>query len=176
MKDSLVKKIEIFANVAIIAVALILGIVLVKKFILNDTSQNQVKENISVGSKVNLEKIDWAKNGRTLLLVLSKDCRFCRESTPLYQKISQEISQNNKIKLVAIFPQDVATAKDYLQSNSISVAEIYQNNPSSFNVRGTPTMLLVNDLGDVTDAWFGKLSKEEEVRVFERLDSINKAD
>ena len=175
MKESLVKKIEVFANVAIIIVALVLGIVLVKKFVLTDSSQNKPKETVSVGSKINFEKVDWAKNGNTMLLVLSKDCRFCTESIPFYQKISQEIYQNNKIKLITIFPQDTSTAKDYLQANTISVNETFQANPSTIGVGGTPTILLINDKGEVTNAWFGKLYEEEEKKVFERIRSISNA-
>lgn len=173
MKDNLVKKIEVFANIAIIVVALIIGVVLVKKFFFTNSTANQPKETISVGSKINLNQVDWAKNGYTLLLVLSKDCRFCAESIPFYQKISQEFSQNDKVKLVAVFPEDTASAKEYLQSNNITVSEVYQATPPAIGVRGTPTLLLINEKGEVMENWLGKLPESDEKKVFERLKSVS---
>lgn len=172
MKENLVKKIELFANIAIIVVALVIGAVLVKKYFFSE-QQNQPKETISVGSKVNLNQVDWAKNGHTLLLVLSKECRYCAESIPFYQKLGKELSQNAKVKLIAAFPEDKSVAGEYLQSNNVAVSEIYQVSAPSLGVRGTPTILLINEKGEVVENWLGKLPESDEKKVFERLKSVS---
>lgn len=104
MHDGFTKKIELFANVAIIVVAIVLTTVLVKKFVLTDSEAAKIpKENISVGGNVNLPEVDWSRNGQTLLLVLSTDCRYCHESLPFYQKISKQIAEGAKAKLIRSF-------------------------------------------------------------------------
>ena len=173
MNNNLVKKIEVFTNIAIILVALILGVVLVKKFLLTDSSANLPKETVAVGKKLNFDQIDWASNDHTLLLVLSKDCRFCSESMTFYKKIAQEISRNPAIKISAVFPHDPETAKQYLEANQLQIEQIYQADPPSLGVGGTPTMLLINNSGQVEETWFGKLSEADEQKVLNRLNSIS---
>lgn len=174
MKKDLVKKIEVFTNIAIILVALVLSVVLIKKFLLSDeTNANQPKKNIEVGEKVNFEQIDWSANKNTLLLVLSKDCRFCTESVPFYQKLNQELAQNPAVKIAAVFPQDVSTSQDYLKTNRLEINQVYQANPSSLDVGGTPTMLLIDENGKVVETWFGKLVTDEEQKVLNRLRSVS---
>jgi thioredoxin-related protein len=171
MKEGFSKKIELFANIAIIVVALILGFVLVKRFILNDSAPLP-KQNIEIGSKVDLSMIDWAKNKNTLLLVLSKDCRYCTDSIPFYKKLNQETAQSEKVKLVAVFPQDVSTAKEYLQSHGLNLNDVHQVSVNDVGVQGTPTMLLINDKGEVAGTWFGKLFEPDENKVIERLKQL----
>lgn len=173
MKTDLVKKIELFTNVAIILVALVLGAVLVKKFLLTDTPA-QPKKDIAVGEKVNFDQINWASNKNTLVLVLSKDCHFCTESLPFYQKVNQEVAKNPSVKLAAVFPQDVETAQEYLKTNNLDINQVYKANPSAVGAGGTPTLLLIDENGKVVETWFGKLmSSDEEQKVLNRLRSIS---
>lgn len=174
MKSNLVKKIEIFTNIAIILVALVLSVVLVKKFFFtSDTAANQPKKSIAVGEKVDFQQVNWASNKNTLLLFLSKDCHFCSESVPFYQKINQEFANNPSIKIAAVFPQDVETAQEYLKTNNLAISQVYQANPPALGVGGTPTMLLVDGNGNVLETWFGKLVSDEEQKVLNRLRSVS---
>lgn len=173
MNNNLVKKIEVFTNIAIILVALILGIVLVKKFLFTDSPKNSPKETVAVGKKINFDQIDWASNNHTLLLILSKDCHFCSESMPFYQKLTQEISHNPAVRISAVFPQDTQTAKSYLDSNQLRIDQLYQADPPAFGVGGTPTMLLINNQGQVEETWFGKLTEDEQQKVLKRLNLLS---
>lgn len=173
MKSTLVKKIEVFTNIAIIVVALVLCAVLVKKFILTDDAAKPKKE-IAVGEKVNFEQINWASNKHTLVMVLSKDCRYCTQSVPFYQKINQEFANNPSVKIAAVFPQDVPTAQEYLKSHNLDIAQIYQASPSAVGAGGTPTLMLVDAEGKVVESWYGQLmSSDEEQKVLNRLRSLS---
>jgi thiol-disulfide isomerase/thioredoxin len=101
--------------------------------------------------------------------VLSKDCHFCEESAPFYRQLGQEFAASGKLPLVAVFPQEKDVAQNYLQGKQISVSEVLQASPLSFGVRGTPTLLLVNGSGEVTAAWYGKLSETEEKKAWETI-------
>lgn len=173
MKNNLVKKIEVFTNIAIIVVALVLCAVLVKKFLLTDAAP-QPKKDIAVGEKVEFDQVNWASNKNTLLLVLSKDCRYCTESLPFYQKVSQEIAKNPAVKIAAVFPQDVSTAQEYLKAHSLDINQVYEATPNSVGVGGTPSLLLIDENGKVVESWFGKLtSSGEEQKLLDRLRSIS---
>src|ERR1041385_3623548 len=115
------KKIEGVANLAIILVAALLSVVLVKNYLwpVPKDSSPRTAEDI-VGKKLPVPEIDWAANGRTLLLVLQTNCRYCTESAPFYKELVKGQSAGSDLKLVAVFPNSVDDAKAYLQSVGVS--------------------------------------------------------
>jgi thioredoxin-related protein len=172
MSDSILKKTELLANIAIIVVAILLGGVLVTRYLLTSDQafddRNSVSR-IAAGTKVSLPEIDWAKNNQTLLLVLSKGCHFCSESAPFYQRLVRDLEGRDSVRLVAVLPQDVSEGRKYLDELGVSVNEIKQSNLESLGVSGTPTLIMVNNEGVVTDSWVGKLPSDKESEVLGRL-------
>lgn len=51
----------------------------------------------------------------------------------------------------------------------VSIAVVMQVPPGQVNVGGTPTLILVNSNGVVTDVWAGKLPPEAESQVLSKL-------
>jgi hypothetical protein len=170
--STLLKRVELLANVAIIIVAILLGGVLVKQ--LTSTRPDQptrpasARRELKRGDKVTLP-VDWAKNSHTLLLVLQKGCRFCTESAPFYQQLVKETSARSDIKLVAVLPQPVDEGKQYLHDIGVDIADVRQSSPDQVNVSGTPTLILVNNEGVASDVWAGKLRADTESEVLSKL-------
>jgi thioredoxin-related protein len=168
--SNLFRRVELLANVAIIIVAILLGGVIVKRFILNrDGHSHPAAKELAPGDKVPLAEADWAKNGRTILIVLQKGCRFCTESAPFYQRLVRELSGRSDVRLVALLPQQVADGKQYLNEMGVSIDDVRQVSLAQLNVRGTPTLILVNRDGVATDVWPGKLPSDEESKVLDSL-------
>lgn len=161
------RKLEVGANIAIIIVALLLGIVLVKKYLLTDQTEPPPLK--VVGTKVSLSGVDWSRNGQTLLLVLQKGCHFCTESAPFYQRLVRETSGSNQVHLVAVLPQEASEAKQYLDQIQVPIGEVKQASASSLGLRGTPTLVLVNSEGVAVNVWEGKLLAADESKVLSRL-------
>lgn len=90
MKDHLLRRIELVANVCIIVVALVICAAVVKRYLLRSPSTTRDVPGVAAGTKINLTDVDWAKNGRTLLLVLSTDCKFCSAGAPFYQHLAKK--------------------------------------------------------------------------------------
>jgi thioredoxin-related protein len=143
--------------------------VLAKRYIF--TSGNQTSEQIqsNVGTKVSQLDIDWSKSDKNLLLVLSNTCHFCTESAPFYQRLVQERTQRDTFRLAAVLPQPVNEGRSYLNGLGVNIDEVKQLSPSAIRIRGTPTLLLVNSAGVVTDEWLGKLPPQKENEVLNRL-------
>lgn len=165
--DRFGKKIEITANIAIIVVSILIGYVLVQKYLFR--SNTQVPPTVPIGKKLSLPDVDWAKNGRTLLLVLQDGCHYCSESAPFYQRLVGETHKRN-ISVVAVFPQSAEVGRSYLNNLKISVNAVKQVSLKSIGVLGTPTLLLVNRIGEVVSGWIGKLPSEKEAEVTRSLD------
>jgi hypothetical protein len=115
------KRVELLINVAIIVVAILLSVVLVRQFILNNKNERArpapAAKELSPGDKVPMAGVEWVKNTHTLLLVLQKGCHFCTESGPFYQRLVKETSTRNDVRLIALLPQQVAEGKQYLDEN-----------------------------------------------------------
>lgn len=169
--SSFIRKIELVANLAIIVVAILLGVVLIRSYILRGPSAVQTPEPAPVraGTKLSLPNVDWKANGRTLVLALSTQCHFCTESVPFYQRIVQQRAAAGNLRLVAVFPQTVDESKEYLRKLGLAVDDIQQTQFDSIGVKGTPTLIMADDAGTVTESWRGKLPREKESELLARL-------
>ncbi len=172
--NNLPKTVALLANLATIAAAILLGVAVAQLHSLakptryaepTRAAQPIALEPLHVGAKLPMPGIEWAKNERTLLLALSKGCRYCSASAPFYQRLTKEISGRKNIGVVAVFPQPVSDARSYLNNLGVSVADIREVSLDDLGVIGTPTLILVNKEGFVTNSWRGQLppNKEDEV-------------
>ena len=172
--NKLSKSIELAVNLAIILVAILISIIFVKNYLLAPQSAPEsVDYRIPAGTKVSLPEVDWAQNGQTLLLVLKKGCRYCAESAPFYQRLVRETAAQNRVRLVAVLPQEVSEGKQYLSSLDVPISEVRRAELGELGVRGTPTLILVNGKGEVMESWAGKLLAEKETEVLRRIEEKN---
>jgi hypothetical protein len=166
-------KIETASNIATIGVAVLLSAVLVKVYLVPQSSPARTappaRAGVAVGTnlKGQLPGIDWSKNGRTLVLAMSTTCHYCRESEPFYRRIKQEVG--NKVKIVAALPQPLPDAEQYLNGAGLRVDQLKSVPLTAIGVSGTPTILLVNAKGVVTKVWVGRLGEQQQEQVLNLL-------
>jgi thioredoxin-related protein len=166
MQSKFHQKIELLANVAIIVVAALLGYFLIKNFFFQPNTPTKQSLEIVKGTKIPLSDIDWQTNQKTLLLVLQKDCKFCTESMSFYKTLVEKSKEKNT-KLIAILPNSSEESVQYLKENGVEIQEIKQSQLNEINVRGTPTLILLNEKGEVLNSWIGKLPAQKEKEVAE---------
>ena len=126
--SAIYKRIELVANVAIIAVAIMLGAVLVQKFLHARNTRSPPTPAPAIGNKVTIDGIDWAQDRKTVVLALQKGCRFCTESASFYQRLIQAATAKG-VKVVAVLPQPAAEGRDFLNSLAVPIADIKQRKP-----------------------------------------------
>lgn len=91
MQSKPAQKAEIFANIAIIVGAILLGYFLIQRFFFQQNPQpNQPPPEIAKGIKISLPELGWDTNQKTLLSVLQKGCKFCPESMPFYKNLVEK--------------------------------------------------------------------------------------
>ena len=178
---SLSNRIDTASNITTIVVAALLGAVLIKVYFvpvsapqglpgaagLSQRPAVQAQALVGTSLKGRVPGVDWSKNGRTLVLAISIQCHFCTESAPFYRKLQAQVGK--VVKMVAVLPQPVEAAEQYLKGEGVRVDLVKQLQLGDVGVRGTPTMLLVNNAGVVTRVWNGKLRPEDEERVLSTL-------
>lgn len=167
MAGKFTRTIEITTNIAIITVAVLLSVVLVKNYLLSGPTPNapEPPRPVPTGTKMALQDVNWAANKRTLLMVLSDTCRYCTESADFYKKLAQERAKHDDLRMVAVLPQNVEAGKTYLNKLGVTVDEVRQSPLDAVGVRATPTLILVDDKGVVTGSWVGKLPAQNEAEV-----------
>jgi hypothetical protein len=165
------RRIELTSNILIIVVALSLGVVLISRYLATDTTAASTvgTPTIKPGTKLSPGRIDWSVAEKTLVLVLSTGCKYCHESAEFYSRLSAAASRPGAPRSVGVFPQSLDESRVYLADKKIAIGEVVSASPAEFQVRGTPTLILVNRDGIVLDSWVGKLSQEKENEVFERI-------
>ncbi|HEY5839070.1 MAG TPA: hypothetical protein VIT19_08545 [Pyrinomonadaceae bacterium] len=168
---ALIKKIELLANIAIILVAILLGVALVRSFLIRPPATQPTRPGLSIapGTKLSLTGVDWNGNGKTLILALSTNCRFCTESAPFYQRVVAERTKTGSPRLIAVFPQPVAEGQTYLKELGVAVDEVKQVRLDSLGVAGTPMLIMADSQGAVVETWGGKLPGEKETELLNRI-------
>ncbi|MGZ8842330.1 MAG: TlpA family protein disulfide reductase [Pyrinomonadaceae bacterium] len=170
MLPNISKKIEIASNIAILVVACLLAMVLVKSYLLTGPQKALEPDPIEKGlvkpPAVSLLDIDWKANGQTVLLAISISCRYCTESAPFYRKLAED---QHKTRLIAISSQSVTDSRGYLERLGVRADEIKQFPLDKLGVNGTPTLIIVDSSGVVRSFWTGKLTPEQETAVLGTL-------
>ena len=164
------QKIELTANILIIVVALLLGGVLIKKYFFDPpvVSNQPPRVEPKIGSVMNVPDVNWSQQPKTLILALQSSCHFCNESAPFYKRVIESVKDKN-VKLIAVFPTAVEESAAHLQKLGLSNMEVKQSSLGSLQVSGTPTLILTNDKGEVTNYWVGKLTPDKETEVINKL-------
>jgi thioredoxin-related protein len=164
------QKIEVAANILIIvAVVILIGVVAQKYFYSSSSSSAPPPyQSPAVGQKISLPDVDFSKSNKNVLLMLQRGCKFCSQSAEFYKTLVQK-TQGKNVKIIAVLPQKKEEAEEYLTSLGISGIETREAQIETFQVGGTPTLVIVNDKGEISNVWVGKLQTNEENEVIYKL-------
>ena len=100
----------------------------------------------------------------SIILAMSTTCHFCSESAPFYRTlVAQAVAAN--VGTIAVLPQPVSESENYVSSLGILRLKVISRPLSELGVRGTPTLITVDENGHLRKAWAGKLTKEQEREV-----------
>jgi hypothetical protein len=72
--------------------------------------------------------------------------------------------------MLAVLPQPATEARKYFSNAGVRVDDVRQVPLNTLGIRETPTLLLVNDAGVVTEVWAGKLEPSQETQVLATLE------
>lgn len=166
------RAIDPFLNGAIILMGILILVAFVRSYHLRSLTSGDVRKpssNAQMGRQASLQGIDWSKSEHTLLMFLNTQCRYCQKSEPFYRRLSSEITDHQKARLIAFFPDPPEKARGYFDRAQIRVDEIRQPLAGDLTVKGTPTLILFDKNGIATKQWIGLLSPAEEADVLSHL-------
>ncbi|MEK6304300.1 MAG: rhodanese-like domain-containing protein [Acidobacteriota bacterium] len=169
MKSSFNAKVELAANITIVAALLLYGASLLKHKIFPGQDADHIKELKKNGERITVPGVEWSNYSKTLLLAIAPGCDFCESSAPFYRALSKEVAQNKRLRLIALLPASAANDESFLDRLSISEDRVRSVSFNSLGIEGTPTLVLVDSSGVMTKSWVGKLTREQEADVLDSL-------
>jgi len=160
------KRLEIISNIVFIAVALLLGVLAIRNQSRPDPSDEAAK--FLLGKTVQIPSLDFHASPVTVLLILSSQCGYCRESLPFYRVMSEKRKGKN-IRVIAVFPGELEEGKHFLSDQGVVVDQIVQASFQDLSVPATPTVAVTDDHGTILRAWVGLLPDDKQKSVLRKL-------
>jgi hypothetical protein len=122
---------------------------------------------VAPGQTLSVKGVDWAASSGTIVLALSPTCHFCLESNGFYKDLTARANERGRVRVVALFSSE-SVGQDYVRQHDLAVAQVAS--AQSTNITATPTLLFVNNRGQIDKVWLGKLQPGEEKAVMALLD------
>ena len=124
----------------------------------------------SVGDRFEkLPGIDVAKSPATLVISVSRRCRFCNDSMAFYKTLT---TGSRKTRVVVVGHETVAELREYLEEHGVQPDDVVSIAGLTVKLVRTPTLLLVGQDSIVRSAWEGKLQSAVEAQVVKVLTSV----
>lgn len=161
------KRLESVTNIAILIAAVIAIVVLVRNYLLSGAEPG-LPPQIAVGEKFPLENVDWKGNGNTLVLALAPGCESCSESAPFYRRLSAELA-TQPVHMTAVLTGSVEEGREYLRGLNVEIGDVRQGSFELLKIRGTPTLILVDEEGVVRNVWLGRFPPDKEQQVIDMI-------
>jgi len=165
---NLSKKSESFISIFILLFCGFFSGFLVHKYFFSLPNNPEAVE--TVNKQITLPDMNWSEQNKTLILALQTSCHFCNESAPFYKRLIEDVKGKN-IKLVAVLPTDIERSRSHLDKLGLTNLDVKQASLNSIQVNGTPTLILIDQKGEVINSWVGKLPPSKEAEVISKLTS-----
>jgi hypothetical protein len=157
-------------NIVVVLFAVVASVVLVKNYLAPQSASTSAA--IRKGSVFpQIAGTDYKQAPRTLILALNVDCRYCTRSVPFYNLLAEARQENpGQFNIVAAFiNNDAALVRSYAEEKQLSVQTIAGVDLDKLGIHLTPTIILVDNRGNVLDSWRGALQPDGEREVFNAL-------
>lgn len=130
----------------------------------SDSRSTSVRLPVRPGSALQLHGVDWAAPDQfSIVIVTDWNCNACAVGEEYYTKLGAELNLAGNIQVVGVSSQPLQETGAWLRSTGIVADHVLQDrDPFQQGFAIYPTVLLVDTAGIVTNAWFGKLSSDEE--------------
>ena len=120
------------------------------------------RREIDVGQAADhLPGVSYHQSSSTLVLYVRSSCKYCTASMPFYRRLN-ELRSKGGVRLVAVSPEPANVADAYLRRNGVAIDQIVSY---SGRVHATPTLIEVNQGGEVTNVWVGQQTEEQQRKI-----------
>ena len=159
-------------NIAILLVAVVLSGLLIWKYFLAPPAQTPNYQ-LAKDAQLRIDGVDWTDSERTVLLALSKECKYCSGSAAFYRRLAAGIASQTNTRLLAVFSEKDSAADAYLKELEVPINNLAYASLPSLGIKSVPSLALVDSKGVVTYMWVGKLPPLEEKGLMSKLGLVD---
>lgn len=107
---------------------------------------------------------------KTVLVIVDTSCVHCTLSMPFYARLAATADGSaGRLRVVFAARESADRTRAYLETNGITKADV-MGRPANVQVRGTPTLYVLDRSGRVVAGWYGRLNVKQEAEVLAGLD------
>src|SRR6478736_1270689 len=157
------------ATVMVVSFLLLAGVI-TRSFVLSRRPDPATIPRVKVGEAIKLPGVSPGAAKLTFVIVLSSQCEYCLHDLPLYRRLSAARSSSGGIlHLVAVLPENTATATTFLDSSGVATDNVLSMAPLEVGVQMVPTLLLLDENGKLKKYWVGEMNQDREREVLAEL-------
>jgi thioredoxin-related protein len=161
------KSLERAANISIFFAVIIFLSILIRNEVIHKTNQptgGQALSRVAENKKISIPEIPFPREHEVLLMALSTNCHFCKESSPFYRDLDDR--KKGKIEIIAAFPQSLDVIKSYMKDEGLASDQVISRPLDQIGILATPTLLLLDKSGTVKKMWVGYLDTNKQQEVY----------
>jgi hypothetical protein len=156
-------RLEKTAAAAMVVSFLLLAGVTTRSFVLSRRPDPATVPRVKIGEAVKLPGVSPSAARLTFVIVLSSQCEYCLHDLPLYRSLSAARSSSGGIlHLVAVLPENTATATAFLNSSGVATDNVLSMAPLELGVQMVPALLLLDENGKLKRYWVGEMNQGRE--------------
>ena len=131
---------------------------------------------LHLGDRLDIAGVTWNDASRHVVLMISTTCPWCNKSAELYREISTDLSNQKTVHLVVLHTETRDLVEQWLRDKRIGPTEVARaSKPNDIGLSTTPTALIVDSNGRVTDAVIGLMAARDESAFRARYLSVSDA-
>lgn len=163
---------ESVTNLAVLLASLLILWIGVRYF-LPQTRLIEYQPGLQKGQHLQVWPLIARYSGNSLLIFSSTKCAYCLDSIPFYRKILEKQLSNGTFQVIGVFQEDRNEVQKYIAANKLSLKEIITEfDYRKVNISSTPTLILVNNKGDIIDFWTGSIPSSYESKVISSIEMV----
>jgi hypothetical protein len=167
---------DITANIACVIIAGFIVTALALQFVhaRAGTETHTVSDGLRVGAAFPpIPGFDYKQHQKSILFFVSPDCSHCVQSLPTYQRLfdkAKALATGGSTKtLLGLFEDDNKYA--HFAARGFTIPGKANIPFHKYNVRATPTIVIVDRKGIISDFWIGELSADAESGLMRVIES-----
>lgn len=126
---------------------------------------------LTIGERIeSFDSIALGAHG-TAIVAFSTQCKFCVASVPFYKTLAElDRMDGTDLRFVILAMEDLQRVTEYNRDHSIgahAVLSFPRTRP--VEIRGTPTLIVLDGGGRLKKSWIGQLTKKAEAEVIATL-------
>jgi len=110
----------------------------------------------------------------SLLFIVKSTCPYCTRSMPFYEQVARQFQGTGSIQLVGVCTEPDDACAKYFDEHGVKLDATVGVAANAVKIRGTPTLVLVNDNGTVKEVWPGELDAARQALVLAAIDKARK--